>query len=79
MEDCNRLVEIKRHYFSYGLAYFETTELLGLHHCCSISLSTLKRWLHPENLVRRPLARREGLQRNATAEEIGGKGSNIGY
>ena len=53
-----------------------------LHHGCSISLSTLKRWLRQENLVRHQTAGRRNLQRNivnSVAEELGGSGSNIIY
>ena len=81
MEDCNSSTDIIRHYFSNGLACLEITKLIGLHHGCSASLSTLKRWLH-ENLVRRPLAGRRSPQMdifNAIAEELGDSGSNIGY
>ena len=79
MEDCNRLADIIRHYRSNGLAYLEIIELIGIHHGCFISLSTLKRWLRQENLVRRP---RRSPQRdivNAIPEELVGSGSNIGY
>ena len=82
MEDCNRLADIIRHYFSNGLAYIEIIELIGIHHGCFTSLSTLKRWLRQENFVRRPLAGRRSPQRdtvNVIAEELGGGGSNIGY
>ena len=82
MEDWNRLADIIRHYFSNGLAYLEVIELIGIHHGCFISLSTLKRWLRQENLVRRPLAGRRSPQRdivNAIAKELGSSGSNIGY
>ena len=44
-ENCNRLADIIRHYFSNGLAYSEVTELIGLPHSYSMTLSTLKRWL----------------------------------
>ena len=82
MEDCNRLADIIRHCFNNGLAYLEIIELIGIHHDCFISLSTLKRWLRQENLVRRPLAGRRSPQRhivNAIAEELGGSGFNRGY
>ena len=82
MEDCNRLADIIRHYSSNGLAYLEIIELIGIHHGCFMSLSTLKRWLRQENLVRRPLAGRRSPQRhivNAIAEELGGSGFNRGY
>ena len=82
MEDCNSSTDIIRHYFSNGLAYLEIAKLIGPHHGCSLSLSTLKRWLRQENLVRHPLAGRRSPQKdivNAIAEELGGSGSNIGY
>ena len=77
MEDCNRLVDIIRHYFSNRLACLEITESLGLHRGCSISLSNLKRWLPQENLQERRSPQRDIV--NAIAEELGGSGSNIGY
>ena len=82
MEYYNMLANIIRHYFRNGWAYLEITELIGLRHGCSISLSTLKRGLRQENVVRRPLAGRRSSKRdivNAIAEEHGDSGSNIGY
>ena len=82
MEYCNMLANVIRHYFRNGLAYLEIAELIGLGDGCSISLSTLKRGLSQENLVRRPFAGRRSSKRdivNAIAEEHGDSGSNIGY
>ena len=77
MEDCNRLVDIIRHCFSNRLAYLEITESLGLHRGCSISLSSLKRWVRQENLQERRSPQRDIV--NAIAVELGGSGSNTGY
>ena len=82
MEDCNRLADITRHYFSNKLAYLEITELIELHHGCSIFLSTLKRWLCQENLLPRTVAEKRSPQRDivkARAEKLSGCGFNIGY
>lgn len=69
-------------YFKDGLTYVEILEFLRVYHNCSMSLSTLKRFMRKEGMRKRPL---EGVRCNisdlekAVYEELCGSSSNVGY
>lgn len=74
--------EVVSKYFKDGLNYEEILEFLRVHHNCHISLSTLKRHLRQQGLVKRPLERvRSSIEvvERYINEELSGSSSNVGY